>query len=387
MKWTLLILYFILLSSCNREINEQEILKIDSLLTIKIRSEHPYIDSLHKTYPNSDFIIGMKALSYISYDSLRAAEKLITSNLKKGNTFSLIAAGVLYDKKNDSVKAQDFFDQAIASDERRVNKWLRLYLFYHYKKDDLAKALENLDQAIQMDSVFNQAIIEKAYLLSPVDNCDSIIKLLNKVNRNYKDNGYLSFLGDAYYYCGDGERAVSCYLKSNEIKENGFAYFGLGTIEHYMNRNLGKASEFYIKSSEYSDTRCDAKISLGWLNFDKNNLDVAESYFREIPDLCAKQENYNELIYFYIKTGKLKNAKEYITLAEKRFSSSYFTEGFKLLIDVLSGDLEAFLKNNKIDSYYATYGKDAADWLNSLLTDINDLRKVRIAPDQSQKSI
>ncbi|MFM9838892.1 MAG: hypothetical protein ACKVOQ_11545 [Cyclobacteriaceae bacterium] len=380
MKWVLLIIAAAFLNSCKKVISDSLIYEVDRKLTNQAVIDPKFIDSLLTIYPESDYLIGMKALQLLSLDSVDKAQRLIDSNSGEKGTFIFTAEAIVYDKKNDSTKAEFLFDKAIRLDNGN-NKWLRLNLFYHFKESKSKYAAEELERSIKIDPNFNQAIIEKSYVLSPVENCDSIISLLSKVDYQYKDEGYLSFLGDAYFYCNDKKNSKSCYLRSNLIKENGFAYFGLGSLAEYLENDKKGAENFYNKSLNFKDARCEALISLGWLAYAKEDIKAAEQLFTKVVDECETQDNYSEVVIFYLKMNDVKQANRYIQLSKEKFSNSYFTEGLSLLVEIKVNKISHAESNNRIDDFYLKFGDVSSGWLAKVFEFVNEPRvKNRVLP-------
>jgi len=50
---------------------------------------------------------------------------------------------------------------------------------------------------------------------------------------------------------------------------------------------------------------------LGWVNYDEENFHDAEQFFKEVMTSHDTQENYNEIILFYLKTKRFRDAADF----------------------------------------------------------------------------
>lgn len=364
----------ILLGSCLERLSQKDIDEIDKSLTSESVFNSEYLDSLYARYPKSDYIIGMKVLSLLSSDKLDQA-RILLDGVKEKGTYSFTAEAVMYDHIQDSVMAEVSFRKAHELDVKQSNKWLRLYMYYHFKKKDREYALKQLERSIEIDGSFFRAIIEKSYLLSPAENCEQVISLLSKVDTTFGDADWLSFLGDAYFYCRDMEKARRSYSLSERVKENGYAFLGLGNINCYFLNDLKTAEAYYRKSLEYEDTYCDGRISLGWLAFEMENLIAAENEFVAALDSCYTQGVFVETVMFFLKTNNHQKAKKFIERWKGDFGRSYLVEGLSLVEKISTENFTVDERNKLIDDYYHEFGEVAAGWLSETFIELSGGRE------------
>ncbi len=195
------ILIIFLFFSCNDD-KIEIIKKHDRIFTNSLDLSWKYFDSLSKVYPEIPYFIGMKSYLMAFEDKQKSYRYLqieISNNkISKNNTFTYLAYAMMADSvSNLKLTTEEYLLKSIERDKYLLNKWAYLELSYLFEQTDTNKALVYANKALLADSLFNDAILQKAYLKDEVTDCAEIISLFKKVKPVFIDNYYL---GTAYFY-------------------------------------------------------------------------------------------------------------------------------------------------------------------------------------------
>ncbi|MFN5170238.1 MAG: tetratricopeptide repeat protein [Cyclobacteriaceae bacterium] len=325
----------------------------------------------------------MKSIWLSENGDFTEAEELLNDNTQFEGTFMLTAKAVLALKRGDSTAFAQIAEKAFSVDKKKTNKWLRLYRAHLEASSSRDKAIRELKEALIIDKNFNLALIELGYLFSLTSECDSVVKYVQGVSRSFGDEECISFLGDAYYFCGDVDSAWLAYDSSNRIRENGFAYFGIATIQQYQRSNIKLAEHYYKKSLEFSRDKCNALNQLGWLYVDSGDFELAASYFDDMYLICSEEVFLSDYILFCLKTRRLRKAEDAVVKFASHSPDRFKVEGFRLVLQVISGKTSIEEQYGEVDRYYRVFGDEAAQWLNSVFEELNETSEVKIVLNSS----
>ena len=73
-----------------------------------------------------------------------------------------------------------------------------------------------------------------------------------------------------------------------------------------------------------------------------------------------------------------------VSKSEIKFKSSYFTTGFKLILDVLENKITTAKANERVDEFYTEFGDVPSKWLDSVFKDIHGQSHISIQVDRSK---
>lgn len=173
------------------------------------------IDKYKRNEYENGYLVGMKAYFLIENGNSKKAKSLLkkevfkTENLIE-STYIKLALAKIHLAEKDTSKYEDLIIEALEEDKN--NKWLYLELFDNYKNKDSLLAISYLEKSLALDTTFSHALIEKAYQFDFNIECDKVIALLKPSIENSSEIvSHISYLADAYFYCGDVENAEKLY--------------------------------------------------------------------------------------------------------------------------------------------------------------------------------
>ncbi len=326
--------------SCNDD-KIEIIKKHDRIFTSSLDLSWKYFDSLSKVYPEIPYFIGMKSYLMAFEDkqkSYRYLQMEISNNkISKNNTFTYLAYAMMADSvSNLKLTTEEYLLKSIERDKYLLNKWAYLELSYLFEQTDTNKALVYANKALLADSLFNDAILQKAYLKDEVTDCAEIISLFKKVKPVFIDNYYL---GTAYFYCKDYDNAILYFTKAAEINPND--YFSV--------------------------------LYLAWSNYYTHNYTQATYFFKKLPERSKIQFVYNEIVTYFLLIGENELAKHFLDESLKYNKRTFYHDGFDILILMNNNTVESFdAALKKRISFRKKYNKEQIDWLTSLFELLNE---------------
>lgn len=282
-----------------------------------------------------------------------------------GDLYYMIKGIFLFLDKNRK-DALNYFQIALSKEKSR-NKWLRIELFYFYFEIENYTAFGYLDEAIDIDPNFYEAIIQKCYYMDSEHNCEEIITNLEKLPITYEINTTLNLLGVAYTNCGNIDKGIKIIKKSIENEPTSENNYLLGYIYSNFLKRLDLAEGFFLKSLSFEKANIDTINSYAWLLYEKNDMQLAEKKFKELLSINKDQTAYDQIIQFYLLTKKISKAEKFISESINQNGFNFTNEGFEIIL------LLIMKKNHKakLDAYKIKYGEFEVDWLHGM---INDLR-------------
>lgn len=124
------------------------------------------------------------------------------------------------DYNGEHNEAKKGFKYAVDLDTLKVNKWLRMELYFFYQESIDFRAFGYLEEALKIDDNFHLAKIEKSYQLDEEENCMEIIGLLENIPDSYQDSDAMNLLGAAYINCRNFEKAKDALNQSISYSPN-----------------------------------------------------------------------------------------------------------------------------------------------------------------------
>ena len=344
------------------KINAQEKMNIDSIL-----DEYLFYEK-YKGYDFNLKEINTSKIWKIGYFYFRSGNdekfnECLSYLSHKDKQYSFLMALNQWNE-NDLVGAKKYFD--ISLEEKNFkNKYLYLELFFFYRnKEDYVMAYKYLDEAIKIDPYFNEALIELTKSLDPIDNCEEIVVILNKVSNQYKDPFKYYWKATALVNCNHLDEAVINFNKSINIEETAEAYYGLALVYSDYLKEYKKAENYFKKSIELDCNNLQTLISYAWFLYDTDRYDEADRYFQKVIKKDTGEEVYTQYIEFLIQIELYDKAREAINFTVNQNGSSFITDGFNILLNSKIGlntkDLVVLFKSK--------YDEFEIDWLKSLLS-------------------
>jgi len=350
--------------------NNVEFERIDEILSNPLSEiDIHFFDSLLLEYPESDYLLGMKA-SYISsnFDSNEADKFLRSSSaVDVESSYVNMARGIIAVDQGRLNDSKSYFERAYSLDSLKRNKWVRVELFSLYQELGLKNGGKFVEEALLIDPVFFNAKVALIYSLDLSLDCNRIINLFKSINSKWLNYQDYSTLGYAHYYCGDYLLAEDAFKRSNVYHENAPAYLGLGNIALDYRKNLELARSLYLKVIEFPEFEFDGIVALGWLHLWMAETSIAEDYFILLTTKYECQDSFNELILFRLKTNDYDQAQIDNLRSIELFGTNYFNFGYSIILDSLKdGDIYADF-TSIVNEYKDSFGDDAYRWLLSTL--------------------
>ena len=329
-----------------------------------ISDNHKNISELKAYYAYALFKAGQFELASIELNILEQSK-----NLEKNSIF-LMVKSLIEMRKNDEIDILIIsLENLIVVDKEKKNKWLRLELFKLYEKKGIEYlAWGYLEEAIEIDNIFYEAILARAYRLNLITNCYDIIQHIISLPQTYIDSDILNFLGNSYLNCDDTENALKIFKGSINKTETEEAYYFLGYIYHYNFNDLEKALFYYDKSIYLNNNFLDPQLEKAWLLFDMEQFDSSEILFKEIITKFEEVNPYNQIVLFYIKTKRYTEALNYIEESKIKFGSNYMNEGFELVCLQKNHD-HSYV--SKYSIYKCNYTEEELLWFKDMLAEVN----------------
>lgn len=338
--------------------------RIDNYLTITFPIENSYFINLidNGTEVEKEYANLMYAYHLIKTEGVIKARLHFDSiSGLKENEVTYMLQALLKHVDGDREEALVKFKKAYAYNSK--NKWLNLELYYYFLENDDVMAWKYLEDAIQIDKNFSKALIAKAVYLDPVDNCEEIIKDLNRIPESYKDYQVSYLLGIAYLNHGDLTKSLELLQKSIAIKETSNAYLSLGVLFSDYLDDTKEANYYFIKSLEIEPDNIFAINNYAWFLYNLGDTSGSETYFLSLLELNKDQEIYNQVIQFYLNIKDFKSAELKIQESVDENGINFMNDGFKIILKSLTGDeyinLNRDFKNNN--------GEFELDWLKSMI--------------------
>lgn len=253
--------------------------------------------------------------------------------------------------------------------EKNKNKWLRLELYFFYLGFEDYKAFGYLDEALNIDPYFNEAIVEKAIFLDTEYNCSEIIKLLERVSFSYKDSSALNHLGVAYYNCDEIDKSIDTLKESLAIDSNTENNYSLGYIYANEFSEFEMAKKYFNESLKHDSLNIDTINSFAWLYYSKKEYTLAEEKFIKAISIDSNQTVYNQIIQFYLSIGQFDKAKEKITESKSLNGKSFTNDGFSIVYKLLTK--QDYTKD--IYNFKNSYGDFEEEWLKDIVNEISSI--------------
>lgn len=299
----------------------------------------------------------------IKKDEIKKARELFEKRTyleEKGFKNFILALLSLEDK--DLEKAQFYFDSAYKLNPE--NKWLNLELFFFkIAQNEDFEAFKFLENAIDIDPYFHEAIIERSLYYDPIDNCKEIIRDLEKIPETYVDFRAYYWLGTAYLNCLNFPKTSEYLQKSIAIQESSEAFLALANFYIQTENTDAKVIESFKRSIELDPNNSHAVSSFGWFLFDKGDTREAEEMLLNLLKQSSDQEIHNQIIQFYINLKNYTKAKKHIELSEQDNGENFMNQGYKILLASFEGNpYQQMAKEFKLK-----YNDFELNWLKDLL--------------------
>lgn len=253
------------------------------------------------------------------------------------------AADIYYHKKDNMIKAKEYFEKTIKLAEKD-NK----IIDYKYYKE--AKEIKNyiLNDSENYFYKVACALLGKMYYYGELgeENNELAIKYWEKSCDRILFINY--YLGNAYRFIKNYEKARYYYEKFIETNSNTItydlydSYYQLAILYY-----LGRGGDYDLKKSKQYFEKAAKEI-------EEANFYLGQMYLDGIEVEIDKRKAYE---YFYIVEEKVLNSHIYCTLKEEKYSLDYILEKYLILnLDEYIENANEIYKNEKKPFLLGDYG-------------------------------
>ncbi len=363
------------LLSCNVS-DKQMRNELEEYLNTHYVSNSQLFDSLLTRYPASDYLLGLKTYYSIRNRDYAKAEQALEIFVRAypnlANSQSILRArGLLAQQQQNQAETNKYTRLLEAVPFPDQDKWTNLTL-YHLLYEDSTKAATYLQRALTLDPNFTVARIERSYDYDLVANCTEIVSILEGLPESYQDPFVYADLGQAYYNCGNAQKALSYLSKSLAIAPTFNGYYGQALIAHNVHYDYKRAEILYQKAIEYDHNKEFNYSDLGWLYYDLEQIAKAEPYFIQAFD--STQDKYDELTVFYLESKQILKADALNQEAVKRYGNTYQNIGLRILINYNQDDSRKKKFLDELQQYQVKYGSHAQEWLDDTMSNMFERR-------------
>ncbi len=277
------------------------------------------------------------------------------------SSLMLMDEALIDDYNGNHDEAKKGFDSAIDFDTSKINKWLRMELYFFYQESIDFRSFGYLEEALKIDSNFNLAKIEKSYQLDEGENCMEIIGLLESIPASYQDSNAMNLLGAAHINCRNFDRAKDVLNKSISYSPNTNNYYTLAKLMHEYYGDFDSSEELFGKSLALDTTNIDAINGYGWLLYDKGDIQEAEKKLLSLLEYSDASDVYIQLTNFFFLTNQFDKAADHIARNKSVNGKSYVTDGHEIILNIFNKSPYKDL----IKQFKANYSIDEIEWFKN----------------------
>ncbi|MBR9831654.1 hypothetical protein GYB57_05880 [bacterium] len=334
-----------------------------------------WFDNYLKSYPNSDYLLGMKYYNISFNGSNEEAKKELTnkirSNIKLNNgTFVNLALGAIETNNNNVSIAIKYYNKSYLLDTNEINKWIRIELYYNYLQGNLhdGKGVDYLLEAIRIDQDFELALIELAnhYILD--GSYSAAQKILEDSQFDLLDYKKQFLLGNLQLEVNNIEKAKELFQKSISIYENSDSYIGLGYINQFYESDYVNAKIHYQKAIDVDPADPVSYKRLGVLELDLNNYSSADSLLSKAIEMDNDPDTYRELIHVNILKGNYDKAENLNNNYTHLFGMDHYSDFWEILI-LLLNERDKVKAQELLNDFYMNYSNKEREWLKNQLNE------------------
>lgn len=367
-------LFILLFISCCSIMESQTLKDYEDYLTVNNNVPISYFDiAISEDFTNAGYLKLMKIYHLIKANEINQAEKEFSKiNVEDKfldlhqDLFYMVKGLLLFSGDNRKESLENF--KLALSKEKEKNKWLRLELFFFYLGIEDYKAFGYLDEALEIDPNFNEAIIEKSFFLDAEYNYDLMIEGLEKIPSSYRNTRALDLLGAAYFNNHRVDDAINILNLSIEIEPTTDNYYFIGYIFDNGLSNYSLAEEYYTKSLNYDNKNEDSINAYAWLLFKTGRINLAEDRFLSLLKINKDQTIYDQIIQFYLynkQDGMINKAKNFIEESKLINGESFTNAGYDIIFSIL---IKEDFKNSLLD-FKNKHGEFEIEWLKNTISE------------------
>ncbi len=356
--------------------------EIDQLLAIANRQylEHDYSSAL-ENYKKVMELDNKKIEPYIfigyiyfqgeNPDVDKAIEyyqKGLQLNPKNKKLLNLLSLAYL--KKDETEKAVEALLKITAlEDDKKV--WFQIGKIYE-ANEDIEKAKEAFDKAIEIDENYFDAYKEMAEMLFASEEYEQAIPYLEKATKIQPDNEILQDkLAKCYHIAGKLDAAIKQYKSViNEKPNNLRAYLNLAAAYRTLNQ-LDQAISVLNNALKINNKNPQVYLRLADVYLAKKNFDKAESNANKALQLNSEMATPYKILSQVYQLKGYKKYEKYIDLDEKA-RKAYGAEADRLIKEKNKNKYDAHADFVKAQEYLNEYAKRAKS-----ISAKNDIKKRR----------
>lgn len=177
-------------------------------------------------------------------------------------------------------------------------------------KHQLDEAISLYKQVLDINPLHQDSLHFLGLIYAQQGSMDLAISYLNQANDIQAEPQLLNNLANAYKKLNRIDKAITCYLKSIELKPDyAQAHNNLATI-YALQNNYNKALHHYIKATHLAPDFCAAHFNLGLLLLKNKELEAAKTQFMNV--LTLNPDSIEALFYLgvlHLDAGSLEDAE------------------------------------------------------------------------------
>lgn len=350
----------------SQNLSEDLFQQVEATLTHSNDLDDNYFDSLLLVYPNSEYLIGMKAYFCCLNDNIEEAKQFIETEISQKNdlflnTYICLAMAMISAYEGDRLLSMRYFEKSLEFDTNRKNKWTRLEYFYALRDSNVNAAERSLEEALLIDPNFTTAFIESINLLI-ADNRyhDAISKI--KAYTSFNTNEKMCYIiGFCHLQMQEYKDAEDWFNESLIIERNVDALVGMGYLSQYISNQEILALNYFNEAYSIEPENATVNKRLGVYYINKDEYQLAKGYLEKSVILLPNQEDFLLLIYAHVVLEEYEDALRLNSTATDEFGWIRDNEFWVILIASLQGDLDK--AQGLLDDYYQEYSEEDISWL------------------------
>lgn len=352
----------------SQEVESNVISEIEGKISYDYDSALVRINQYLLEFPESDYLNGMKAFLLNSIGRGGEAKKNIQETIKlnavlKEKTFTNFSLGIISFSENDPEISYNYYLKSLNADTNKINKWVRLYLFYFFLNQDPLLALNYLKESIEIDPYFIIARNELGIIYREEGQPQKALEILEPILKMQRDPATLFNIGLVHIDLGNMKLAKSFFTESVSIKPSVKPLISLAYIEESEGRNV-EAEELYRKAILVDPKDDEAYQNLGMLKLRAGLKEESIAFFNTAYTLNPSFENTSKLVFWGINYD-MPTAEKYFRELKEKFDNNYEVGFFEILIHCKKGQSKKCQES--FNEYCNNHNSQEITWVRNQL--------------------